>query len=276
MVAAEITPTLLMATCIVCATLYMVVRVEIHRRLSITGTLFITLLVMHGVTAVPYALGLVGRDMVPGLPLSGQFPWVIGASFLFYSFGVWLAARLLRFRLVVDQQRLLEQGTVRGPLNRWLLALSLLVASTIALLYTFGGNETAVGVLLLRARDDLALREFRTSFGAGNPYGYVAAVVTGVVGPLLLALLLNRVATSAPTVWRAALLGVGGVLFLILVLSSVANLQKAPLATLVIVMLIDIAILRVSGARLTLGIWLAPVAIVVAVGLLGFLLTAPV
>src|SRR5437016_1360676 len=100
-----------MAACIAFAVTFMVRRFEIHRRLSVTGSLFITVLVMHGVTAVPYALGLVGRDLVPGLPSSRNFPWVIGASFLFYAIGVWLAVRFLHLRLAADQRKLFEQRT---------------------------------------------------------------------------------------------------------------------------------------------------------------------
>lgn len=82
------------------ATLYIMAReFQVLSRASVVGTVYLTLFLMHGLTAIPYSLELLDRGNLSARPLGETFGLVLSASFFFYVAGAVWAARALRFDL---------------------------------------------------------------------------------------------------------------------------------------------------------------------------------
>ena len=78
----------MMMIAIVLSLVYMMARFKIHRAPTVVGVTFLTLFAMHGISALPYAQGDVGRELSQGVPVSPYFPAVVGLSFAFFAVGV--------------------------------------------------------------------------------------------------------------------------------------------------------------------------------------------
>lgn len=247
----------------------MIWRFEIHRRPSVVGATFLGLLVMYGVGAIPYSLEWVGGDILSRGAPHPQLPWFLVASFVFFTLGAVFAAWGLRFDLVKLHLRRMARPPVSRRLNQTLFYVLALGSCVGAVAYAFGAGRTGAEVLLASGEDTASLRSFRQSFATDNPYGYVGALINNVVGPLSLLIALNRAKLRR----NAANIALAGALMVCLLLSSLASLQKAPIALLLLVVVLNFYWIQRGESRVRIRIWLAAAGVVVLVGLVGYMVT---
>ncbi len=193
-------------------------------RISIIGTVFLTLFVMHGVSAIPYSLGFLERDMLVRNNVPVSFPLVLGMSFLCFVVGALAATHLLHFDL-----RIAQRSFFAGPMakrlpspGRYLMTCSLAVG--LGLLFAFGAGQTGLQLLAVQSRQGAELRDFRMSFVETNPYFYIGSYAKNFLVPIAMLVAFNVGAVRHTRAWRFA----GWSLFLFLVVISVANLHKFP------------------------------------------------
>jgi len=240
----------------------MVARFGVHRRVSIVGAIFVTATIQYAVLAVPYGLGMVGADQLQ-VPLSDDFPWFIAATFVSFAVGAWAASSLFRFDLAKEHARFF-QAPVEGGTSQpdRVVFLALLVPTLlVGVLYVTSAGRTGIEALMADARDPRMLKQFRTDFAGANPYAYSGTLVNNLFAPILLLTALNVGRATGRLMWRATAL----CLFILLVFTSTAALNKAPIALVFLLLILNWYFSQEPGKGRR--VWILALALVMSVGL---------
>lgn len=260
----------LMMIAIVVSLVYMMARFKIHRAPTVVGVTFLTLFAMHGISALPYAQGDVGRELSQGVPVSPYFPAVVGLSFAFFAVGATMMAFWLNADLPTLQESYYRQPLEPSRVNLPSFLLFAVVSVVLGMLFVYGAGDTGVEMLTHQSRHDATLREFRLNFKQANPYWYWGMLVNSVFGPILLVVAMVEARAVRSVTWGAT----AAVLFIVLVLTSTANLHKAPLALLVLTVSLGAMLSRAElDHKRMRRFWVWIVAVVGVVGGVGYYLT---
>jgi hypothetical protein len=207
------------------STIAMTLTFELHRCISITGTAFLSVFLMHGVTAIPLASGLIGQqyDLYP--TPSPYYPWVVSASFIGFAAGAVVLATRSSFNVTHAQAVFARRPLRRGGIGRPTL---LVVGVGVLVVGIFALPAGAAGLLTLAGQSPSAIYQFRQTSGEiTGLLTYPISLFRGVVGPLLLLTTINVVRASERSERAAAIVVLIGVLIAVL-LTTAASLQRAP------------------------------------------------
>jgi len=250
----------------------MVSRFDVHRRLSVVGTAFLTLTLLHGVSAIPYVMGVIPSDTYnPPTPLSRYFVPVLSISFVCFALGAWTTGSLLNFNLRNMQQEYFSSLPSRGRLNAYMFLLLSAGIIVLAVLFAYGAGKPGFVALVDDFRNGRILKEHRQDFYESNPYAWAGAFATGVVGPLVLLTSINLARGTKSAAFRVYLVG----LFCLLALAGTSGLHKAPLPLLVLFIAMNWHFSRVSTREQQTGgkIWLIGAVVMGTIVTGGYLLT---
>jgi hypothetical protein len=224
----------------------MAARFSLFRRISVVGAVFLAFLVMHGLSAIPYAAGMIDRSPLLSGPVHEDFPYVLGASFLFFAVGAVLTARAFHFELPQLQRAFFGQKPDPAPPRMVGFLVLIGMAIGLALLFTFGAGRTGWELLAEEARNERVLREFRLAYVDENPFYYVGSYAKNLLLPVAMLTALNLAAFGGRRRWAAA----GWGLFGMLLLTSIANLHKLPVIIALLFVLLNRS-LRTSRNEIT-------------------------
>jgi hypothetical protein len=219
------------AAVVLLATIFMAVQFHVHRTPSMVGVTFLVLLVMHGITAVPFAMGIWGQDLPWFVPISPDFPWVIAATFAAYALGAALASEGLRFDLPRRHAAFFARPLEPAEFGWLPYAAASTVAIIVSVYYAYGaGGRTGIEMLSASTREGATLREFRLAFREANPYYYVGSLASQIFDPILMLVALAQARLAKSMWWSLTAV----LLFGVNLLAATAELHKAPLAILVL------------------------------------------
>jgi len=250
-------------------------RFEFHRRLSLTGVVFVTLLVMHGVSAVPFALGAVDYEFLPGISLqpTRELPWVLSLSVGLFVVAATMMARALKFNIRHAQASFFNAQLSIGQVNPVFLAIAVVGTSAVAILYAYGTGVTGLQILLEHSGDEVFLDSFRQRFLEENPYYYIGSYAATVFGPVVLLILLNLVRATQKLTERLLIGLAGAVLFTVLVVANIASLNKVPLGMLLLYVLLNQRLAHSRSPRIGIREWLLVAVALAGAGFVGYYLT---
>lgn len=209
----------------------MAIRFRLYRCISITGTVFLSVFLMHGVTAIPLAARLIGQDYDLYPTPSPDYAWVVGASFIGFVAGAVAIAEWWSFDVSEAQSVFARRPLERGGIN-WPTLLIIGVGVSIVMVIVLPAGTS--GLVTLASRSPSAIYQFRQSSGQTlGSLAYPVSIFGGVVGPLLLLTTINLVRTSVRRERVAAFVLLIGLLTALL-LTQATTLQRAPSVLLVL------------------------------------------
>lgn len=243
-------------------------RFQVHRRLSIVGTVFAIAFLQYGVMCIPYGLGYAHMADV-SVPISREYPWFFIQTFGGFTAGAVLMAGILQLDIPTAQEKFFNaQIPVEDAADRSFYFSLLVPAVLIALAYVFAQGTSGFEMLLSAAGNYDKIREFRLGFYDQNPYQYAGSIVNNSIGPILLLTALNTHAISRRPMWRLVSLG----LFATLFLTATAALHKAPVVVLILHVLVN-RFIRTGEARRLVRFAVPALAILVPLIVVGFVVT---
>jgi oligosaccharide repeat unit polymerase len=240
---------------------------SIFKQPTITGTVFVTVLLVHGITAIPYCLDMLERPVLATLPVSPELPWVLAAVFGMYAIGAITASELLRFKPIAEANRFFSQPMHIGDISIPRVVVAGVAAIVIGLLFSFGSGSTGLAMLAEETRDEFTLRRYRINFIENNSYYYIGTLVRTVLGPILMLISFNQAVATKQRMWALA-----GWLFLAInVLASTAHLHKWPIVLIALYLVIN----RMFRSRHAINVKLAAAVLVMTFvfGTIGYYLT---
>jgi hypothetical protein len=211
---------------LIASTAAMTLRFQLHRTISITGTAFLAALLMHGVSAIPLAAGLIGQQFSLYPTPSPHYAWVVGASFIGFAAGAVALAARSSFDVTEAQTAWARRSLEHRRIRR---AMLLIIGITIATALVVALPPGVSGLLTLAGGSPSAIYQFRQTSGQNlGLFAYPLSVFGGVVGPLLLLVTINLA--------RSSLRQERLVVFVLLIaattallLISASTLQRAPI-----------------------------------------------
>ncbi|MGH7294341.1 MAG: hypothetical protein ACRELB_05385 [Polyangiaceae bacterium] len=255
---------LLILDLVACAA-WMAYRFRVHRNPSLLGLTFLFALIRYGVMAVPYS-----RDPQLPFPIPATYPLFLAATFTCYVFGATVASWVMQFDMHAAQRRFFEQpAEQRSSVALPVFGAIFLATAVVGVYFVTATEHTGLEMLINYGGEQRILRTFSEEFGAANPYAYAGTVINWVIGPMLIMVASNLWRSNRRLAWAAAAAAV----FVLLVFTSTASLSKAPIIMVMLYILTNGFLSKWDGGKIKPRAIAIPVAVMLALGTLGYALT---